>query len=191
VSSSAAASSWRFSWACSEGWRSCVACSPIRIVVAAGDDWPDRTRIVLAVDAVRLQLLRPTIRDGDLRPLAGNHIMVQSGTTVALLAHLRRGSITVARGERVRSGQQLGAVGNSGNSLVPHLHFEVLDGPDPLTARRIPFRIRARDRWTGDAWERVENRPLEAAERVRYVNRAVRTRKRLASSGSGDSRPPV
>lgn len=115
--------------------------------------------------------------------------MIQSGATVALLAHLRRGSITVARGERVRTGQLQGAVGNSGNSLVPHLHFEILDGPDPLTAQRLPFRVRAYDRWTGNAWERVEHGVLRAGERVRYLNRAARTANTLASAAVERSVP--
>lgn len=165
------------------GWSAPVYAPFEGTIVAASDHWPDRTRITLAVDAVRLQLFRPTIRDGDLRPLAGNHIMIQSSTTVVLLAHLRRGSLTVARGERVRTGQLLGAVGNSGNSLVPHLHFEVLNGSDPLIARRIAFRVRAHERWTGQTWEQAEHRLLEAGERVRYLNRAARTRNTLASLG--------
>lgn len=36
------------------------------------------------------------------------------------------GTITVSRGDRVRTGQKIGTVGMSGNSFVPHLHYEVL-----------------------------------------------------------------
>lgn len=79
--------------------------------------------------------------------LLGNHVVLRldaadaSGDPVyALLAHLRRGSSRVAVGDRVAEGQQLGECGNSGNSSDPHLHFQLMDGPDALTARGVPFR---------------------------------------------------
>jgi murein DD-endopeptidase MepM/ murein hydrolase activator NlpD len=43
--------------------------------------------------------------------------------------HLMRGSILVRVGDRVRTGQQLGSVGSTGESNTPHLHFEVWQGP--------------------------------------------------------------
>ena len=36
----------------------------------------------------------------------------------------------MSEGERVRRGQPIAAVGDSGNSVVPHLHFQVQEGPD-------------------------------------------------------------
>ena len=42
-----------------------------------------------------------------------------------LYGHLRRGSVVVRRGERVRVGQALAQVGSSGCSTAAHLHFEV------------------------------------------------------------------
>ena len=42
----------------------------------------------------------------------------------------------VAPGERVVAGQRLAQVGHSGNSTAPHLHFQLMDGPDYLTAMR-------------------------------------------------------
>ena len=37
----------------------------------------------------------------------------------AVLAHLQRGSVSVAEGDSVKIGQPLGVVGNSGNTLAP------------------------------------------------------------------------
>ncbi|MFD6414525.1 M23 family metallopeptidase, partial [Nocardia asteroides] len=56
-----------------------------------------------------------------------------------LYAHVRRGSLAVREGDRVTAGQVLGRCGNSGNSTEPHVHFQLMDGPDPDTARGVAF----------------------------------------------------
>lgn len=63
----------------------------------------------------------------------GNHVILEhviDGQRVqTLYAHMQWGSIQVAVGQSVSVGTILGAVGNTGNSTGPHLHFEVhLDG---------------------------------------------------------------
>jgi murein DD-endopeptidase MepM/ murein hydrolase activator NlpD len=42
--------------------------------------------------------------------------------------HMREGSIPVKAGQRVRTGQLIGEVGNTGSSSGPHLHFEIWAG---------------------------------------------------------------
>ena len=55
----------------------------------------------------------------------GNHIIVRHDNGVeTLYAHLN--SISVSKGEKVLRGQRIGAVGSTGNSSGPHLHFEVI-----------------------------------------------------------------
>ena len=64
-------------------------------------------------------------------PSTGNHILLDIGSgRYAVLAHLQQGSARVSKGQRVRLGQQIAAVGDSGDSLVPHLHLHVQDSPD-------------------------------------------------------------
>lgn len=41
-------------------------------------------------------------------------------------AHLKQGSVTVKVGDRVVQGRQIGRVGNSGRSGMPHLHFTLM-----------------------------------------------------------------
>ena len=38
---------------------------------------------------------------------------------------MKPGSVRVREGDRVRRGQRLGTLGNSGNSATPHLHLQV------------------------------------------------------------------
>jgi hypothetical protein len=74
----------------------------------------------------------------------GNSVVLDlGGGRFALYAHLQPGSLRVRAGDRVRRGQVLGLVGNSGNSLAPHLHFHVMDGPSPLDANGLPYEIDA------------------------------------------------
>jgi hypothetical protein len=47
--------------------------------------------------------------------------------------------VRVRKGDRVRRGQLLGLVGNSGNSTEPHLHFHVGDANSPLGAEGVPY----------------------------------------------------
>ncbi|XNR91567.1 M23 family metallopeptidase [Streptomyces sp. R-74717] len=85
--------------------------------------------------------------------LLGNYILLDLGNGVyAGCAHLRRGSLRVAVGDRVTGGQEIAECGNSGNSSEPHLHFQLMDGPDVMTAHGLPFEWRYRD---GDGIERT------------------------------------
>lgn len=52
--------------------------------------------------------------------------------TVTSYFHLRKGSVLVTAGERVRRGQKLAEVGSSGSSTDPHLHFDWLE-PHSMT----------------------------------------------------------
>jgi murein DD-endopeptidase MepM/ murein hydrolase activator NlpD len=50
-------------------------------------------------------------------------IIAHGGSTRTLYGHLSR--IEVRRGQRIRNGDLLGAVGRTGNATGSHLHFEV------------------------------------------------------------------
>jgi hypothetical protein len=59
----------------------------------------------------------------------GNHVTIlHTDGRVSWLLHMQPGSVAVAPGEHVRAGQFLGKVGFSGDSLFPHLHFNVTEG---------------------------------------------------------------
>lgn len=56
----------------------------------------------------------------------GKHVRINHKGEESLYAHLSK--IAVNAGQRVAAGQTIGAVGNTGNSRGPHLHFEVKGG---------------------------------------------------------------
>ena len=59
----------------------------------------------------------------------GNHIVIDHGNgEYSWLGHLQRGSVRVKLGERVMSGQPVARMGASGDSLFPHLHYELRSG---------------------------------------------------------------
>ncbi|MET9824451.1 MULTISPECIES: M23 family metallopeptidase [Streptomyces] len=88
-----------------------------------------------------LMVVEGSVREmAGVRRIVGNHLVLDLGDgTHALYAHVQRGSRTVREGDRVRAGQVLARCGNSGNSTEPHVHFQLMDGPDPDTARGIRF----------------------------------------------------
>ena len=58
----------------------------------------------------------------------------------AFYEHLKHGSIAVKAGDRVKRGQMIGRLGNSGSSSIgPHLHFHVSDASSPVAAEGLPF----------------------------------------------------
>lgn len=74
-----------------------------------------------------------------LANLGGNRVVLDlGGGKFASYLHLQPGSIRVKVGDRVRAGEVLGLVGNSG-APAPHLHFQVTDGPEPLTSEGLPY----------------------------------------------------
>jgi murein DD-endopeptidase MepM/ murein hydrolase activator NlpD len=82
----------------------------------------------------------------DLVTVAGNNIVVDmGGGAFAFYAHIQSGTLRVKLGDRVKRGDVLGLVGNSGNSTEPHLHFHIVDGvawgTSTLGAEGVPYAI--------------------------------------------------
>jgi hypothetical protein len=72
----------------------------------------------------------------------GNHVVVAIGHgRYAFYAHMQPGSVRVKVGQKVKVGQTLGLLGNTGNSDAPHLHFHIMDSPHPLLANGLPYRF--------------------------------------------------
>lgn len=79
-----------------------------------------------------------------LENASGNYVTLDLGNgRYAFYEHLKHGSITVKRGDRVKSGQVIGLLGNSGSSSSgPHLHFHLGDARSELAAEGLPYVFR-------------------------------------------------
>jgi murein DD-endopeptidase MepM/ murein hydrolase activator NlpD len=72
----------------------------------------------------------------------GNAVILDiGGGNYAIYGHFQSGSIRVKEGDRVKRGDVVGLVGSFGNSLAPHLHFHVMDGPQSLASNGLPYLI--------------------------------------------------
>lgn len=80
----------------------------------------------------------------DLTTVAGNYIILNlGGGKYALYAHLQPGSIRVKPNDKVRAGQLIALLGNSGQSDAPHLHFHIMDSNSPLGAEGLPYAFKS------------------------------------------------
>lgn len=77
-----------------------------------------------------------------LETVDGNHVIMAIGHGLyAFYAHLKKGSITVHEGERIKAGTMIGELGNTGNTSAPHLHFHIMDGPSATASQGVPYVI--------------------------------------------------
>lgn len=97
---------------------------------------PDETQ-----DAYRARLIEEQGKRlaGGAQAIVGNSVIINHGNgEFSIYAHLQPGSLRVEKGQKVKMGDQVGALGSSGNSTEPHLHFQISDAPKAFTARAIP-----------------------------------------------------
>jgi murein DD-endopeptidase MepM/ murein hydrolase activator NlpD len=86
-----------------------------------------------------------------LDTVAGNHVIEKIGENAyATFAHLQPGSLRVKLGEHIHQGEEIGLLGNSGNSTAPHLHFQLCDANSVLACEGLPYALSTFDvegRW--------------------------------------------
>jgi hypothetical protein len=69
----------------------------------------------------------------------GNGVVIDHGNgEFSVIAHLQPGSLKVKLDQRVKAGQTLGKVGNSGNTSEPHVHYHLQNAIDMREADGLP-----------------------------------------------------
>lgn len=72
---------------------------------------------------------------------SGNYIYMDCDGVIIALVHLQHGSVSVRPGDALERGQRIGAVGNSGYSQEPHLHFQAAVMDERGNLHGIPMRF--------------------------------------------------
>jgi len=96
-----------------------------------------------------------------LETVGGNHVIVDIGDGLyAFYAHMQPGSLRVKVGDKVRRGQVLGLLGNTGNSSEPHLHFDICNASSMLGCEGIPYAFASFEvLGKGDGWKPSDSHP--------------------------------
>jgi len=72
----------------------------------------------------------------------GNHAVIDHGNgEFSMLAHFQEKSLRVKTGDRVLQGQALARLGSSGDTVTPHLHYQLQSGPDHEWSDGLPCRF--------------------------------------------------
>src|SRR5215813_1876011 len=111
-----------------------------------------------------------------LETVGGNHVILDLGQgRYAFYAHLQPGSLRVKAGDKVRRGQVVGLVGNSGNSTEPHLHFHISNANSPLAAEGLPYACESFEQ-QGTGWGRKSSGagPVKHEKEIPLQNAVVK-----------------
>lgn len=138
-------------------------------VVRAVDGIPERGWIHPIREVVLAIRNGLTFRPSRLPAILGNHVIVRSGDVYAAFVHLAPGTVAVVDGQSVGTGDVLGRIGHTGNSTSPHLHFQLMDSADPMTAQGIACAFRAYEVERNGSWVRVTNGIPGRRDRLRSV----------------------
>jgi len=138
------------------------------MVIACSDGTPDNESIGLIRDAIRIRAFPPK-SGSPFSTYGGNYVILQCNNIFPLLCHLRNGSVRVQQGDFVRAGEIIGEVGNSGGSLTPHVHLQIMnnENPFPLFQNLLPFALRVALKRIGKVWEEVTNVELKNGDHLR------------------------
>ena len=90
-------------------------------------------------DAAVAEIGHPDLPAGKDPKDIGNYVLIDHGDgEFSLLVHMKPGSVTVKAGDRVAQGQKIGAIGFAGDSLFPHLHYSLIEGPEDTKVWGLP-----------------------------------------------------
>ena len=95
----------------------------------------------------------------------GNFVLLdhQNGE-YSLLIHMKPGSVIVRRGDHVPQGQLVGRIGFAGDSIFPHLHYSLMDGPEVFKAWGLPAYFLQFHRVLGTSSIKVKQGPVDSGD---------------------------
>lgn len=100
----------------------------------------------------------------DINALLGNYVVIDHGNGVfSAYAHLKQDSARVRAGDKVRRGQPIAALGNSGSSNFPHLHFQLMNAAD-MHGEGVPALFRDFERVQGVKRVKVSRGAVDTGE---------------------------
>jgi hypothetical protein len=147
------------------GWGQPVFCPGDGKVVSVAHDKPDRSRVRQAsvpITPEEYERLRmhafERLRKLSMKDILGNHVIIDhSNNEFSLLDHMQQDSVKMALGDEITRGTPVGKIGNSGDSIFPHIHYELKNAEDVFAAEGLPSQFREFDLLLGTDKRRVEN----------------------------------
>ncbi|HYO44384.1 MAG TPA: M23 family metallopeptidase [Candidatus Limnocylindrales bacterium] len=162
-------------------WGSAIHAPLGGVVVRAVDRFPERRRVHPVRELLLVLKNALTFTPDKLPAVLGNHVIIRGENVFAAFAHISPGTLAVTEGQAVEVGDVIGRVGHTGNSTSPHLHFQLMDSADPMTAAGIACSFRAYDVWRDGAWMSVTSGIPGRNDRVRLLE--------SEAGGAGAARP--
>lgn len=141
------------------------------IIIQAKDGYRERAKAHLFADLiVAIKNAHSfNLQKDNLQSVAGNYIIMKCDENIyTALVHLQKGSIKVAMGQSVKKGDVIGKVGHSGNSFTPHLHFQLMDNSDILSANGLPCAFEQYELFLDGEWHKVFNGIPTDKDRIRF-----------------------
>ena len=131
------------------------------VVLATANDIPENW----FEDAQATTIGHPKLPAGKDPKDIGNFVLIdhQDGE-YSLLVHMKPGSVDVKPGDRVQPGQPVGRIGFAGDSIFPHLHYSLMDGPEVFKAWGLPAYFFHFRRVVGTSSVEVNQGPVDSGD---------------------------
>ncbi|MBF4692061.1 M23 family metallopeptidase [Fusibacter ferrireducens] len=145
-------------------------CDGTVVQVCDGYNEPKRTNLWRDMYRASVHARYFDASKNDIQSIAGNFVIIkfEERAYVALI-HLRKDSIRVKEGQSIKKGAIIGRVGHSGNSYMPHLHFQLMDSIDINKAQGLPFVFDKYDIYVDGEWQEVRNCIPKGKDRIRFI----------------------
>ncbi len=147
------------------------------------EDWLGFGKPILAPAGGVVKEIRNTVDDNilgqkmfdfrlvfqDIKAFYGNYIIIdhQNGE-YSLLLHLKKGSITVKVGDRIKQGQPIAQMGISGDSEYVHLHYQLQNAIE-INNETLPSYFSRFRWWHGKTFSLIKSGAMETGDFVESV----------------------